>query len=501
MRRLAVLLAVVALFALSGEAGAATAIPIGTGVDPNVVLDGAGTAYIAWNGDEVSNSTIRFCKLPRGADVCSVATTITDPAHNSLSRPFLFVSGATIRIVQYRYGADPGLFEFSSVNGGGTFGAARKVGTAVFDDAVVGPGNTMSGVTNAVTGGTFFQNVAVDGTSPTQTTQANLSADRPYAGAIALLGNLPFVVYDDGSAQAQFRHYDGSGPINDAANWTAAVDIGYTDSPSLASGPLGLFMLSGTQTNAMTVRRFDGATFAAPVEVLPSGEDVQSWLTQDPAGRLHAVIPQGAADGLHLVHATSDDGAVWRSGTALVQTDGGIAGVRSAVAADHVGVTVWSTATANGKVIRVAAIGPDAPVDLQPAGGSTNPPPGGSNNPPPATRRAAGLPSAKHPPAVARRLANGDVRVAVKGVIRRPAGVSKARGCRGKVGVRFKRGKRAIGSKTITLSRQCVFKRVVRFKRAQMFAARRLTMTLAFKGNAAVAPAKKTYRLPIKGRR
>jgi hypothetical protein len=38
------------------------------------------------------------------------------------------------------------------------FAAARKVGTAAFDDAVVGPGTTMSGVTNAVTAGTFFQN-------------------------------------------------------------------------------------------------------------------------------------------------------------------------------------------------------------------------------------------------------------------------------------------------------------------------------------------------------
>ena len=127
-------------------------------------------------------------------------------------------------------------------------------------------------------------------------------------------------------------------------------------------------MLSGTETNAMTVRRFDGATFAAPVEVLASGEDISSWLTQDPAGRLHAVIPQGAVDGIHLVHATSDDGAAWRSGTVLVQTDGGIFDVRSGVAADHVGVAVWWTATSVGKVIRVAAIGPDAPVDPPPRG-------------------------------------------------------------------------------------------------------------------------------------
>ena len=93
------------------------------------------------------------------------------------------------------------------------------------------------------------------------------------------------------------------------------------------------------------------------------------------------------------------------------------------------------------------------------------------------------------------------MRIAVKGVIRRPAGVSKARGCSGKVGVRIKRGKRAIGSKTIALSRRCVFSLALRITRARVLAARRLTMTVAFKGNVAVAPAKKTYRLPIKGRR
>ena len=41
----------------------------------------------------------------------------------------------------------------------------------------------------------------------------------------------------------------------------------------------------------MTVRRFDATTFAPPAPVLPSGDDVQSWLTEDPAGGLHAVIP------------------------------------------------------------------------------------------------------------------------------------------------------------------------------------------------------------------
>ena len=290
------------------------------------------------------------------------------------------------------------------------------------------------------------------------------------------------MVYDDGSALAQFRRYVAPGDPNVVANWTAAVDIGYTDSPSLASGPLGLFMLSGTQTNAMTVRRFDGATFAAPVQVLPSGEDIQSWLTQDPAGRLHAVIPQGAADGLHLVHATSDDGAAWRSGTVLVQTDGGIFDVRSAVAADHVGVAVWwrpprfAPARSSGS----RRSGPMRP--------STAP-------------REAGLPRRSQPPATAVRLANGSVRVVVKGVLRRPAGVSRSRGCRGTVRVRFKRGKRAIGAKTVNVTQTCAFRRKLLIAASKVRAARKLAMTVRFNGNAAMAPAARTYTLPIKRRR
>ena len=331
--------------------------------------------------------------------------------------------------------------------------------------------------------------------SPTETAEANLSADHPHAGAIALLGNFPLVVYDNGSALAQFRRYDGSGPINGAANWTPAVDIGDADSPSLASGPLGLFMLSGTQTNAMTVRRFDGATFAAPAPVLASGEDNQSWLTQDPAGRLHAVIPQGAVDGLHLVHATSDDGAAWHSGTVLAQTDGGIFDLRSAVAADHVGVAVWWTAAPAGKVIRVAAIGTAASGDQPPAGGLPPAAPG------PAALPQAGLPRESKPPATAVRLPNGSVRVVVKGALRRPAGVSRSSGCLGTVRVRFTRGQRAIGAKTVNVTRTCAFRRMLRLAAIKVRAARKLAMTVRFNGNAVMAPAARTYTLKIKRRR
>jgi hypothetical protein len=92
------------------------------------------------------------------------------------------------------------------------------------------------------------------------------------------------------------------------ANWTPAVDIGYADYPRLAGGPRGLFLLAGTPTRGLEVRRYNGTTFGPGVALAASGDDAQDHITQDAAGRLHAVFPQGAADGLHLVHATSEDG-------------------------------------------------------------------------------------------------------------------------------------------------------------------------------------------------
>src|SRR5205085_6494210 len=77
-----------------------------------------------------------------------------------------------------------------------------------------------------------------------------------------------------------------------------------------------------------------------------------------------AVVVSNAADGLHLIHAVSDDAASWRSGTVLVQNvaaDGGISSPRIATAPDHIGVIAYN---AGAKEIRVVAVGPDVPTLL-----------------------------------------------------------------------------------------------------------------------------------------
>ena len=72
-------------------------------------------------------------------------------------------------------------------------------------------------MTNAVTGGAFFQSM------PTAGDGANLSSDHLYNGAVGITpaGQL-LTVFADASGNAQFRLNAGGDP-NDAATWGAPV--------------------------------------------------------------------------------------------------------------------------------------------------------------------------------------------------------------------------------------------------------------------------------------
>ncbi len=364
---------VVAGLVLVAPAGAVTPLTIGTGHKPAVAVDPAGTAYIAWFGPESNTTSLHFCRLPRGAGACDVATTIAAPG-TTLSRPFVTVDGATVRVVSYRYGLTGARFdeiwEFTSVDGGATFDPGHPVGIAPFDEAVRGPGDSLTVATSAESTGLAVQNVPLDG-STAGTSQAILSADHPYNGTVGPAAPATMVaVFADASSNAQVR--TTTGVLNDAATWTAPVDLGYADYPRLAGGPSGLYLLSGTVANALTVRKFDGTTFDAGVKIADLADDAQAHLTQDPAGRLHAVFAHNTVAGLQLDYATSDNGVSWQSGPLLTQTNAlqAIGQLRAAAAPDHLGVAAWETSSGAESEIRVVGIGP--------TGGASPPEPGKS---------------------------------------------------------------------------------------------------------------------------
>lgn len=336
---------------------------LGAGSRPGLEVDAAGTGYVAWVGPENTATSLQFCRLPRGASTCASRHAIAVPASTTSGhRPFVSVSGSTVRVLQYRYpfsGSNlAGVYKFTSTDNGVTFAPGVMVGTVPFEEGTVGPGSTFSGV--PVNGEMAFQNVALD--SGATHDKAVLSATHQNHASVGLLDTgTPLAVFTQNDV-AQWRRYDGSGSLNNIANWSATADVGVATYPKLAGGPNGLFLFAGNGNSGLNMRRFTGSGFGAPVSIGP-GLSPYKHLTQDAGGRLHAVFQRDNANPLRLIHAVSDDGVSWRSGILVTQdigSDGGIQDLRVAAAPDHIGFTVWHAGLGVGDV-RIAAIGPGAP--------------------------------------------------------------------------------------------------------------------------------------------
>lgn len=364
-----VLAAVLAFFALAGSVSAAP-VQLGAGDNPGLALDAAGTAYIAWRGVEADPTSLQFCRLPRGAAACQGQRVLTAQG-TSLSRPHVSVSGNVVRIVQYRYSVvPPQTFVFTSSDGGDTFDAGRSAGQAPIEEAVFGTDGTVTGATTAWSNGGVVQQLPLaTGTAGGSWAQL-FATDALYNGSVAYTpdGRL-IAIFADASGNAFFRvQAGGATNANDAGTWGAAVPIGYAPYPHLASGPNGLFLLAGNDTSGVSARTWNGTSFGAATVLAAVAEEPQAHLTVDPGGRLHAVYSRFDVDGVHLVHAVSDDGGTWSQGSLLVQP-GLPKAPRVAAAADHVGVAVWSTDGA----IFASALGPNAPA--APAQPPPQPPP------------------------------------------------------------------------------------------------------------------------------
>ena len=457
------------------EAPAAAAIGnVGPGSQPGVAVDAAGTAYIAWNGPE-QPSTLRFCKYPRGGSACTLTTTIATLG-NSLTRPFVTVNGSTVRIVSYRYplGSEvvAGSYLYTSTDGGSTFGPGLRVGSVPFFEAVPGPGDTMSGVTDAISTGMVFQNVPLGGGSAGDTAALlSLPDDSPYRGGVGMVdAATPLAVFTNGFDAAKFRRYTGSGSINDAANWTPAAPTGTAAYPKLAGGPTGLFMMAGNGLGKLFVRKYNGTAFSAPVSMGP-GSAPNHHIFQDAAGRLHAVWELSDASGLHLIHAASDDGVSWRAGAAAFQNPG-VAGafnsLRVAVAPDHVGVAVWQASTAG--IIRIVAVGPDAPLSRPGLTLSGN---------------------AKH--------VGNKVEVTASGKLVLPPGVTPANGCEGSVKVTIKKAARVLDSKTVAVNSQCKFRAEQKVGQGEVGGADQLKLVAKFNGNFTLASKTTSRTVRVRG--
>lgn len=357
-----------------GAASAAVGAPIKIGANgdsANVSVDAAGTAYITYNAKNPTGaqSSLMFCRLPRGATACAPLTLVPTPGTSeSLTPSLAFATGTTIRILNYRYGNTVGPFAqlllFTSADGGATWDAGAQVGTVAPWDFAIGPGNTVSVIDQATSCGSCFQNVSLDGTPATG--PAPLSGPGGvllYGGTVALLdAATPMAVVEANNSDASFWRYSGAGDLNATASWTGPTPIANLDYPHLASGPSGMFLISRDPAaqEALQARRFDGTTFGAPAAIgaTTRPDDV----VQDGSGRLHVIGGKFSAGptGVALFYASSDDGVRWDIDEAGFP---GLPGdMRLAVAPDHFGVIAGRYASGDSGAIFVAPVGPSAAI-------------------------------------------------------------------------------------------------------------------------------------------
>jgi hypothetical protein len=84
--------------------------------------------------------------------------------------------------------------------------------------------------------------------------------------------------------------------------------------------------------------------------------------------------------------------------------------------------------------------------------------------------------------------------------LRGAPGVSAAVGCRGSIVATVRRGKKRIAREKLPLSRTCRFRRVGVLSRKQVKRARKLSVTLRFSGNAAIAASTRAYKVKLRKR-
>ena len=348
MRRVIVLGLLVTAFA-SAPASAAAPAPFtaGTGDRPTLTLDAAGNAWVAWNQriDGLTNKVV-VCRVPRGATACAATASIT-PGEAAFAPPRIFVTGPNQLVLITTRCCYPGPNRtqlYNSTDAGATWSAPVLAGSVdASGDAILGPGNAISVVTDTVTGATNYQRVPLDGSTPL-TTATQVGTDE-YGGTIGYFESRPVVVYFDfGSGSPyhlDFSAYSGAGDINAAASWSAQAPIGAGSQPRLAGGPSGLFLLSKQNDllhGAWETRRFDGSAFSAPVTVPGSTTGGETGeLTQDPSGRVLALW----RDDTTLKGSTSTGGGAFSAARTFVSNEGDVVYLEAQTAADGRGFATW----------------------------------------------------------------------------------------------------------------------------------------------------------------
>jgi hypothetical protein len=288
------LLAIGVVLALPAPAPAARSMVLGTGEGPGLAIDDAGTAHIAWSQDFPNDtSTLRYCRLPRGARACAPLLSLPAPGFTSPGTTAVFAPrpGVVHVIANRNRVVQPSLYTFTSNDGGATFGPATPLGTASgIATGAFGPGEgvlLMDNVAPLSLG--WFPLGSGAGV-------ATLEFDEYDGGLRTIVSDAgrPVVLMQGGPGPARrvrTRVWDGAGDVASIAAWRRGQQTGPARDPVAAGGPRGAFVAYwrgrlGAVSRTLVVRRFHNGRFGRAHAARRARSSMTLALAQGPDGRL-----------------------------------------------------------------------------------------------------------------------------------------------------------------------------------------------------------------------
>ncbi len=300
-------------------AAAAPRFIVGTGQNPGVAVDAAGTAYIGWkvNVYQPAGDGVQLCVLPAGARKCATLATVPFPGEGyNLGRVSVLLPGAP-GVVQVTVGRSQGAhynqFVATSGDGGVTFGAPIAFGSGVGiendvlpDGRIVSDGNGAANLSGAA--------YAADG-SQAGIDRTSLD-DRGQFSDIAVQGGDAYVAGSAAGPSAIARLPAGANWVDPAA-WQHLPDLN-GEQPEIAALPSGLVALLEpppfSKREELFTQRWTGTRWTAPVDV--GGVSYNSSFALAGSGtRLTGIFaggPPGSGYLLNMV-TSSDGGTLWSS--------------------------------------------------------------------------------------------------------------------------------------------------------------------------------------------
>ncbi len=305
----------------------------------HIVVDSAGTAYVAWTHRSGTSSpdSVMFCEIP-GGGTCTAPRTLPIPGAvdqtDDVAGAFpVLGSGGTVYVVAPRYVKDDVVI-WTSPDGGQSFNggvvAPNEAGysnksepTDVFlsgTEFLIGAFNPGIGFSTQPAGGGAGMNLKF----PTLVTGTVGSASMALSGpaepleAYWLLEGSEYTMY--------LLRYKG-GPLTTESSWEGPISIGKGYETKLAGGAAGTFLVSqdyaggASSPTAVEVRRYTGSGFGAPLTLAnDTSTDLFAGgaIAESPGGRLAVAWPgTRATDQARVMRLfSSSDG-----GNAFTETD------------------------------------------------------------------------------------------------------------------------------------------------------------------------------------